>query len=96
MHVRCAKLLSLRSEQTAKLSYEQFKRMYGMIGEFVAHTDNTVPRSTPGLKGDLVSLAKGWLDQYHKKKKNHLQVYYRLNYLPYPEFTVINADTYKH
>lgn len=45
-----------------------------MVEEFVAHTDSTVPRGTPGLKGELVSMAKAWLDQYHRKKKNHLQV----------------------
>jgi hypothetical protein len=63
-----------QAEQTAKLSYEQFRRLFGMVEEFVAHTDATVPRSTPGLKGELVSMAKAWLNQYHRKKKNQLQV----------------------
>eukprot|EP00123_Amoebidium_parasiticum_P014515 comp22532_c0_seq1/m.34211 comp22532_c0_seq1/g.34211 ORF comp22532_c0_seq1/g.34211 comp22532_c0_seq1/m.34211 type:complete len:943 (-) comp22532_c0_seq1:581-3409(-) len=72
IHVRITKLLQLRADQTAKVSYEQFLRLHALVADFVAHTDHTVPRAVPGLKGDLISMAKKFFHQYHDRKKSHL------------------------
>eukprot|EP01134_Creolimax_fragrantissima_P002294 CFRG2294T1 len=75
MHVRCAKLLQLRSDLLPKLSYEQFRRLYRIMSDFVSHTDESVPRSTPGLRGDVISMSKTFFANYHKRKKTQLQMY---------------------
>ena len=54
-HVRCAKLIGVRSEQNAKLNPNDFFKFFGATWEFVHGAENITGRLCFGLKGTLLS-----------------------------------------
>ena len=54
-HVRCAKLIGVRSEQNAQLNPKDFYRLFGATWEFVTAGENLCGRMCFGLKGTMLS-----------------------------------------
>ena len=54
-HVRCAKLIGVRSDQNAMLNPNDFYRLFGATWEFVAGAEAITGRLCFGLKGTMMS-----------------------------------------
>ncbi|KAI9090080.1 Vps54-like protein-domain-containing protein [Phlyctochytrium arcticum] len=71
-HVRCAKLLGVRSEQNAQLNPPQFFQLFGATWEFVVGGEALCGRMCFGLKGTLLSQAKAFINRFHEEKHKQL------------------------
>ncbi|TPX64370.1 hypothetical protein SpCBS45565_g05926 [Spizellomyces sp. 'palustris'] len=67
-HVRCAKLIGVRSEQNAQLNPADFFRLFGATWEFVGGGEALCGRMCFGLKGTLLSQAKAFINRFHEEK----------------------------
>ncbi|TPX38226.1 hypothetical protein SmJEL517_g00015 [Synchytrium microbalum] len=70
--VRCAKLLSVRAEQNAQLNPKDFYRLFGATWEFVAGCEALCGRLCLGLKGNMLSQAKAYLNHFHEERTKQI------------------------
>ncbi|KAI9203421.1 Vps54-like protein-domain-containing protein [Polychytrium aggregatum] len=78
-HVRCAKLLSVRSEQNAQLNPKDFYRLFGATWEFIGGGEGLCGRMCFGLKGTMLSqasiawaIAKAFLNHFHDERRKQI------------------------
>ncbi|KAI8804520.1 Vps54-like protein-domain-containing protein [Cladochytrium replicatum] len=71
-HVRCAKLVGVRSEQNAQLNPKDFFRLFGATWEFVVAGEAIAGRMCFGLKGTMLSQAKAFLTHFHEEKTKQM------------------------
>ncbi|RKO92475.1 Vps54-like protein-domain-containing protein [Blyttiomyces helicus] len=71
-HVRCAKLIGVRSDQNAMLNPKDFYRLFGATWEFVAAGENLCGRLCFGLKGTMLSQAKAFITHFHDEKSKQI------------------------
>ncbi|KAI8910410.1 Vps54-like protein-domain-containing protein [Gorgonomyces haynaldii] len=71
-HIRCAKLLTVRSEQNVKLTAQYFYKLFGATWEFLAATESLCGRMCFPLKGCILSQAKHHLNNFHDDKCKHV------------------------
>ncbi|KAJ1527367.1 Vacuolar protein sorting-associated protein 54, partial [Nowakowskiella sp. JEL0078] len=71
-HVRCAKLLGVRSEQNSQLNTKDFFRLFGATWEFVIAGESLCGRLSFGLKGTMISQAKSFLSYFHDEKTKQI------------------------
>ncbi|KAJ3299753.1 hypothetical protein HK104_007207 [Borealophlyctis nickersoniae] len=73
-NVRCARLIGVRSEQNAQLNPKDFYRLFSTTWEFVAGGENLCGRLCLGLKGTMLSQAKGFISHFHEEKSRQIAV----------------------
>ncbi|KAJ3050529.1 hypothetical protein HK097_008530 [Rhizophlyctis rosea] len=73
-HVRCAKLIGVRSEQNAQLNPKDFYRLFGATWEFVTAGESMCGRMCFGLKGTMLSQAKAFIFHFHEEKSKQMAV----------------------
>ncbi|KAJ3178270.1 hypothetical protein HDU85_005267 [Gaertneriomyces sp. JEL0708] len=71
-HVRCAKLIGVRSEQNSQLSPADFFKLYGTTWEFIAGGEALCGRMCFGLKGTLISQAKTFINRFHEERSKQV------------------------
>ncbi|KAJ3176129.1 hypothetical protein HDU87_005506 [Geranomyces variabilis] len=71
-HVRCAKLIGVRSEQNAQLVPAEFFRLFGATWEFITGGETLCGRMCFGLKGTLLSQAKAFITRFHEEKAKQI------------------------
>ncbi|KAJ3158393.1 hypothetical protein HDU86_002859 [Geranomyces michiganensis] len=71
-HVRCAKLIGVRSEQNAQLVPADFFRLFGATWEFITGGETLCGRMCFGLKGTLLSQAKAFITRFHEEKAKQI------------------------
>ncbi|KAJ3022304.1 hypothetical protein HKX48_006491 [Thoreauomyces humboldtii] len=71
-HVRCAKLIGVRSDQNAQLSPPEFFRLFGATWEFIVGGEALCGRMCFGLKGTLLSQAKAFITRFHEEKTKQI------------------------
>ncbi|TPX53415.1 hypothetical protein SeMB42_g00804 [Synchytrium endobioticum] len=70
--VRCAKLLSVRAEQNAQLNPKDFYRLFGATWEFITGSEALCGRMCLGLKGNMLSQAKAYLNHFHEERTKQI------------------------
>ncbi|KAI7883165.1 Vps54-domain-containing protein [Lichtheimia hyalospora FSU 10163] len=75
-HAQCAKLLSFRSEQNARLNPHDFYRLLAVSRGFIQQSDNLcLGRACLGLRGTLLSQQKAFVEHFHMERmKQQLQL----------------------
>ncbi|TPX56657.1 hypothetical protein PhCBS80983_g04395 [Powellomyces hirtus] len=71
-HVRCAKLIGVRSDQNAQLAPAEFFRLFGATWEFIVGGETLCGRMCFGLKGTLLSQAKAFINRFHEEKSKQI------------------------
>ncbi|KAJ3396863.1 hypothetical protein HDU92_001697 [Lobulomyces angularis] len=71
-HMRCAKLIGVRSEQNAQLNPKEFYRLFGATWEFVNAGESLSGRMCFGLKSTILSQAKSFVNFFHEEKSKQL------------------------
>ncbi|KAJ3164013.1 hypothetical protein HDU88_005666 [Geranomyces variabilis] len=71
-HVRCAKLIGVRSDQNAQLVPADFFRLFGATWEFITGGETLCGRMCFGLKGTLLSQAKAFITRFHEEKAKQI------------------------
>ncbi|WVR03759.1 hypothetical protein IAU60_000754 [Kwoniella sp. DSM 27419] len=67
-HSRSSKILSVRAEQHAALSIEEFVEIFKENWEFILATEQVAGRMIVSLRGVTASQARGFLVSYHAKR----------------------------
>jgi Vps54-like protein len=73
-HIRCAKLLTIRSDQNLKLNSLDFFRLYGATWEYLAATEAFCGRMCFPLKGCISSQAKFYIQHFHDEKSKQIAI----------------------
>lgn len=73
-HIRCAKLLTIRSEQNVKLNSLDFFRLYGATWEFLVASEALCGRMCFPLKGCLLSQSKLYIHNFHEEKSKQISL----------------------
>ncbi|KAJ3066837.1 hypothetical protein HDU99_003718, partial [Rhizoclosmatium hyalinum] len=73
-NARCAKLMSVRSDQNAKLSPKDFYRLLGATKEFISASEYLCGYHCINLKGALVSQAKSFLNHFHDERSKQIVI----------------------
>lgn len=71
-HIRCAKLLTIRSDQNIKLNFIDFFRFYGATWEYLTATESLCGRMCFPLKGCILSQAKYYILHFHEEKSKQI------------------------
>ncbi|KAJ3125367.1 hypothetical protein HK098_000314 [Nowakowskiella sp. JEL0407] len=71
-HVRCAKLLGVRSDQNSQLNPKDFYRLFGATWEFVVAGESLGGRLIVGLKSTILNQAKSFLAHFHEEKTKQI------------------------
>ncbi|KAI1292436.1 ribosomal 40S subunit protein S1B [Mortierella claussenii] len=71
-HTRCAKLMGMRSEQSAKLLPAEVYKLLGLTWSFVLQSELLSGYMCYGLRTAILSQSKAFLLQFHIEKRNQL------------------------
>jgi len=72
IHMRCSKLVGVRSEANAQLNASQFYPLFGGTWEFVCAGEALNGRVCFGLKSTMLSQAKAFLNFFHEEKSKQI------------------------
>lgn len=72
IHMRCSKLVGVRSEQNSQLHPSQFYPLFGATWEFVCAGEALNGRMCFGLKSTMLSQAKSFLNFFHEEKSKQI------------------------
>ncbi|OZJ05091.1 hypothetical protein BZG36_01372 [Bifiguratus adelaidae] len=67
-HVRCSKLIAIRTDQNAQLNHTDFYRLNHVSWTFIASGEEQCGKVCYGLRGALLNQAKAFLTNFHMEK----------------------------